>query len=69
MMGSSDDKNGTNLLELSLKDLILLYVDLKKNANPDPFRRERLCSRIEKMLFEQLTIEEMEHIEEFYRKL
>jgi hypothetical protein len=56
-------------LELSEKELVLLYLLLKKKKLADPLPGALLTARIEKMLFEFMTIEEIENIEEFYRSL
>ncbi len=57
------------MFELTEKELVLLYMLLKKDHVPDPLSGSLLVSKIEKKLFEFMTIAEIENIEEYYRTL
>jgi hypothetical protein len=61
----SEEKN----LELTDKELVLLYMILKEKDCPDKLEKSKLTAKIEKKLFETLTIEEIENIDAFYRSL
>jgi hypothetical protein len=61
--------NNEVALPLVRKDLILLYIILKKDECPDALRKSFILAKIEKLLYEDLTIAEIENIEELYRRL
>ena len=55
--------------ELSDKELVLLYLMLKDRECPEERDRAQLLARVEKILFEFMTIDEVEHIRDYYRSL
>ncbi|MBN2352599.1 MAG: hypothetical protein JXD23_08540 [Spirochaetales bacterium] len=59
----------TRIFEFTDKELVLLYMLLKKKDVPDRLASAVLTAKIEKTLFEFMTIAEIENIEEFYRAL
>jgi hypothetical protein len=56
-------------LDVTEKELVLLYLLLKERDCPDEPARARFLSRVEKIIYEFMTIEEVEHIDDFYRSL
>ena len=59
----------TRTYEFTDKELVLLYMLLTNKTVPDRFAGALLTSKIEKALFEFMTIAEIENIEDFYRTL
>jgi len=59
----------TYSLNLTPREFILLYMLLKEKPCPDALLRDRLAARMEKSLYESLTIDDMENIEAFYNTL
>jgi hypothetical protein len=55
--------------DLTDKELVLLYLLLKERECPDERDKAALLARVEKILFEFMTIDEVEHIGDFYRSL
>lgn len=53
---------------LSKKEIVGVYLLLKKRENRLDRTLHRLFARIEKKLYEQLTIEEFEQLNRFYHK-
>lgn len=64
-----DTDSYKEILALSRKELIILYQFLKKGINIDPLKLQQLLLRLEKRVYELCTIEEIENIEEYYRRL
>jgi hypothetical protein len=54
---------------LSDKELVLLYMLLRGDECPDEKARAQLISRVEKTIFEFMTIEDVEHITDFFHSL
>jgi hypothetical protein len=56
-------------MDLSDKELVLLYMVLKGLDTPDHVSKAQFTARVEKILFEFMTIEEVENITDFFRSL
>ena len=55
--------------DLTDKELVLLYLLLKERACPDERARIQLLARVEAVLFEFMTIDQVEHMEDYFRSL
>jgi len=64
-----DTDASKEIFNLNCKELVLLYQFLKKGVNLDPLKLQQLLLKIEKRLYELCTIEEIEDIEAYYRRL
>lgn len=65
----SANEGRTHTLNLSLKELLSLYVVLAAHeADLDDAQRD-VFSRVCTVVYDQLSIEEIEHIESFYASL
>ncbi len=56
-------------LDLNDKELVLLYLLLRDRDCPHDVFRSHLAARVEQILFEFMTIDEVEHIHDYYRSL
>ncbi|RPJ07050.1 MAG: hypothetical protein EHM28_08515 [Spirochaetaceae bacterium] len=56
-------------LDLSRKEIIGLFLVLKKNAQTHDTVQARLIGQIERMLYDVMTIEEMETLEAVYKNM
>jgi hypothetical protein len=56
-------------VEFSKKELVLIYMFLKQKTPPDQLQGALLIGKIEKWLFDFLTIDQIENIEEYYKSL
>jgi hypothetical protein len=56
-------------VEFSKKELVLIYMFLKHKTPPDQLQGALLIGKIEKWLFDFLTIDQIENIEEYYKSL
>ena len=56
------------MILLQGNDLVALYILLLKNESLLDKNQQKIKNRIEKILFECLSIEEIESIEELYKK-
>ncbi len=59
---------GNNAIVLSDKELVGMYVWLKPRENELDLILLNLLSRMEKILYQTMTIEEIETIQDIYRK-
>ena len=59
---------GNNAIVLSDKELVGLYVRLKPRENELDLILLNLLSRMEKILYQTMTIEEIETIQDIFRK-
>ena len=59
---------GNNAIVLSDKELVGLYIWLKPRENDLDLILLNLLSRMEKFLYQTMTIEEIETIQDIYRK-
>lgn len=65
----STNEGQTHTLDLSVKELLSLYVVLAVNeADLDDTQRD-VFSRVCALVYDQLSIEQIEHIESFYASL
>jgi hypothetical protein len=60
--------SGNNAIVLSEKELVGLYVRLKPRENDLDLILLNLLSRMEKILYQTMTIEEIETIQDIYGK-
>ena len=56
-------------IEVSDKELILLYMLLKGLDTPDPGVQTHLMTRVEKILYDFMTIEQVENIRDYFHSL
>ena len=56
-------------IDFSDKELVLLYILLKGLPPPEDVTRVHLTSRIEKILFDFMTIGEVENITDYFHSL
>jgi hypothetical protein len=56
-------------LDFTDKELVSLYMLLKEGRCPDDMARVQLEAKVQNILFEFMTIEEVEHLDDYYRSL
>jgi len=56
-------------VECSRKEIVALFLSLKKHVQEHDPVQTRLMGKIERMLYEVMTIEEMETLEAVYKRL
>lgn len=55
-------------MNLTNREIVGIYLLLEKNEEKVDKDLQKLKNRIERFLFEHISIEEMEHLEEKYRR-
>lgn len=56
-------------MEVNFKEAVGLYILLKKSESPLPTALNRLAIRIEKMLNEELSLSQLQNIEDYFDSL